>query len=93
MFGAAHCGDYVACRFRPLEGFGALLIMDFDESSQFCLQLRNTGEYATVQGTAFQLSEPTFNSVQPRRTGRREVKVDAGMRFEPFAHGRRFVSA
>ena len=67
--------------------------MHLDESSQFGLQLRHAGEYATVQGTTFQLSKPTFNGIQPRRTGGCEVKVDARVCFEPLAYSWRFVSA
>jgi hypothetical protein len=48
------------------QGFGALLIVDFDESSQFSLQVRHDGEYAMVQGATFQLSEQTFSETQPR---------------------------
>jgi len=93
MLGAAHCGDDVACGLRPLKGFCTVLIVNFDESLQFGLQLRHAGEHTTVQGTTFQLSKPTFDSIQPRRTGGREVKVDAGVRFKPLAHSRCFVSA
>ena len=65
MLCAAHCGNYVACRFRPLEGFGIVYIVRFDESSQFGLQFRDTGEYTAIQRTTFQLSEPSFNGIQP----------------------------
>jgi hypothetical protein len=51
--------------FAHLKRCGTVLVVHRDESSQFSLQLRHAGEYATVQGTALQLSKPTFNGIQP----------------------------
>ena len=46
-------------------------------------QVRHAAEDASTDTLACDLSEPSLHRVQPRRTCRRKVKMEAGMLFQP----------
>src|SRR5258706_72818 len=57
------------------------------------LKRRDAGKRAAADSHARDLEEPAFDEIQPRATGRHEVKVHARMTAEPPSHGRALVCA
>ena len=54
-------------------------VVRLDEAANGFSQLGQTGEDATPQGAPLQLPEPGFDRIEPRRAGRRDMQVNAGM--------------
>lgn len=67
--------------------------MDSDEALDLVPEFLDAAEHPTVEGSAFQLSEPAFDGVEPRGTGGREMELEARMAFEPGADLSGLVSA
>ena len=68
--------------FRPDERFG-ILVVDLDEIFDCGDEFRDTAENPATDAFARDLSEPSLHQVQPGRTGRREMKVETRMLFQP----------
>jgi hypothetical protein len=65
-----HCGS-----LGPFARFGRLGVMDLDEPVNLITVFLDAGKYASMNGPALPLGEPTFHGVEPRGAGRREVKL------------------
>jgi len=76
----------------PSKWLGQFFIMDFYESANGCFELANTGKNTSVKRPSFKLPKPAFYSIQPRGTGRDEVKLKARMLRQPRLHARCFMS-
>ena len=68
--------------FRPDERFG-ILVVDADEIFDCGDEFRDTAENPATNAFPRNLSEPSLHQVQPGRTGRREMKVETRMLFQP----------
>lgn len=66
--------------------------MDFDESANGHFEVANTGENTSVKRPSFKLAKPPFYRIQPRGTGRGEVKLKARMHLQPGLHAECFMS-
>jgi len=71
-----------ASRLRPDKRRGAFVVV-VDVCGYRTLQGSNAGERATSNSTIGDIGKETFDSVQPRRTGRGEMNVIARMFREP----------
>lgn len=54
--------------------------MSVDKLPNRLAQLLYAGEYAPIQGSAFELRKPALNGVQPRSAREREVQLHARVR-------------
>ena len=68
--------------FRPDERLG-ILVVDPDEVFDRRDEFRDAAKDPTTNALPRDLSEPSLHQVQPGRTGRREMKVETGMPFQP----------
>ena len=68
--------------FRPDERFG-ILVSDPDEIFDRHDEFRDAAENSATNAFPRDLSEPPLHQVQPGRTGRREMKVETRMLFQP----------
>lgn len=65
--------------------------MGLDTLTNSRFQFGHVGEDTPMQCSPFQLREPAFHGVQPRSTGRREVKFETRVFLQPLLDGRCFV--
>jgi hypothetical protein len=68
--------------FRPNKWF-RIFIVYADKLFNGRYQIRYAPKYATPNTLAGDLSKPSFDKIQPRGRGRREVAMKAGMLFQP----------
>ena len=70
-----------------------MLIVGSNETAEFLAQGSDTGEDASIERPALQLSKPTLHGVEPRSAGRSEVKVESGMASHELLHVCRLMRA
>jgi len=76
----------------PSKRLGQFFIVNFDESSNGCFEFANTCENTSVKRPSFKLPKPAFHRIQPRGTGRGEVKLKAQVLLQPGLHAGCFMS-
>ena len=67
------------------------VIVGLDTLTNSRFQFGHVGEDTPMQCSPFQLREPAFHGVQPRSTGRHEVKFETRVFLQPLLDGRCFV--
>src|SRR5262249_32983267 len=76
----------------PDEGFGMPVVVR-DVILDGANQIRDAAKRAAANALARDLGKPTFDQIQPRRAGRNEMTLLAGMGGEPPFNGRMGVGA
>jgi hypothetical protein len=76
--------------FRPNKRFGVLFVV-LDIILNGFNEITDALETATSNPFTSNLSKPSLHQIQPRRTCRCEVKMEARMAFEPGLHFGVFV--
>src|ERR1700691_3178790 len=69
----------------------AVLIVRVDVTEDRVPQLRDAGVGASLEGFLGEQPKESLHQIQPRRVGRREMKLDARMAEQPPMHRRRPV--
>lgn len=82
--------QYLVHFLGPRKGFW-ILIVDLNEFFDGSDEFRNASEHTSSNPLAGDFSEPAFDQVEPRGTGRGKVQVKARMFFEPPFDVRMFV--
>ncbi len=80
----------LASRLRPREGLG-LVVPGLEVATDCALKLPNAVEAPAADHSIRNQRKPALHQVEPRRAGRREVRMEAGMRGKPLANLRVFV--
>ena len=66
-------------RLLPFERLRRFFVMHANVATNFIPKLLDTGEDAPVERSPLELREPALHGVEPRRTGRSEVKMESRM--------------
>ena len=91
LFRSGDLFEDLARGLDPDEGFGIGIVVPqvFNDG---ILELGDAFEDAAADAFAGDLGEEPLDHVEPGRRGRREVQMEARMRFNPALHGGRLVS-
>src|SRR2546426_5256937 len=92
MTKAAHAREDLIGRLRPHERLG-VPIRESDVMTDRLFEFTGAAMDTPAQLFVSQGREPALHEIDPRRTGRREVQVHAGMPYEPAADQRRLMRA
>src|ERR1700712_5104708 len=68
-----------------------ILVIALDIAANLAGQIRQRREDPAGEQVALDLAKPEFDLIQPRRVGRREVQVDAGMGLQERLYAFGFV--
>lgn len=91
MFRTGDLFEDLARRLGPDEGLGVGIVV-LQVFHNGAVELRDALEDAAADAVSGDLGEEPLNHVEPGSRGRREVQMEAGMRFDPALYGWGLVS-